>query len=159
MSANYFYCITLFVLELIGQSITFLRSLFDLNRKIDIFWKICVVRNGEKKSLTEVQSAQIVILHRKGVSERQIAARLSVSKTGVHQAITKHVSEGIFCDRKRSGRPRKTSIRDDNLIRRMVVHSPASSTKKLQVALLRKGTSDSDEHFPTFEQRIQPKIV
>ena len=94
---------------------------------------------GKKKSLTEVQRAQIVILH-EGVSKRQIAARLSISKTGVHQAITKHVSEGIFCDRKRSGRPRKTSIRDDNLIRRIVVRSPTSSTKKLQAALLRKGT-------------------
>ena len=95
---------------------------------------------GKKKSLTEIQRAQIVILHEEIVSERQIAARLSVSKTGVHQAITKHVSEGIFCDIKRSGRPRKTSIRDDNLIRRMVVRSPISSTKKLQAALLRKGT-------------------
>ena len=95
---------------------------------------------GKKKSLTKVQRAQIVILHKEGVSERQTAARLSVSKTGVHQAITKHVSEGIFCDRKRSGRPQKTSIRDDNLIRRMVVRSPTSSTKKLQAALLRKGT-------------------
>ena len=95
---------------------------------------------GKKKSLTEVQRAQIVILHKEGVSERQIPPRLSVSKTGVHQAITKHVSEGIFCDRKRSGRSRKTSIRDDNLIRWMVVRSPTSSTKKLQAALLRKGT-------------------
>ena len=55
--------------------------------------------------MTEVQRAQIVILHEEGVPERQMAARLSVSKTGVYQAITKHVSEGIFCDRKRSGRP------------------------------------------------------
>ena len=95
---------------------------------------------GKKKSLTEVQRAQIVILHEEEVSERQIAARLSVSKTGVHQAITKHVSQGMFCDRKLSGRPRKTSIRDDNFIRRMVVRSPTTSTKKLQAALLRKGT-------------------
>ena len=73
-------------------------------------------------------------------SSHEILFRLSVSKTGVNQAITKHVFEGIFCDRKRSGRPRKTSIRDDNLIRRMVVRSPTSSTKKLQAALLRKGT-------------------
>ena len=139
-SANYFYCIILFVLELIGQSITFLCSLFHLNWKIGIFSKICVVRNGQKKSLTEVQRAQIVILHKEGVSKHQIAARLNVSKTGVHQAITKHVFEGIFCDRKRSGRPRKTSIRDHNLIRWIAVRSPSSLTKKLHAALLRKGT-------------------
>ena len=50
---------------------------------------------GKKKSLTEVQRAQIVILHKEGESECQITARLSISKTGVHQVITKHVSEGI----------------------------------------------------------------
>ena len=49
-SANYFCCIILFVLELIGQSITFLCSLFHLNRKFGIFLKIRVVRNGQKKS-------------------------------------------------------------------------------------------------------------
>ena len=139
-SANYFYSIILFVLELLGQSIIFLCSLLHLNRKIGIFSKICVVRNGQKKSLPEVQRVQIVILHKEGVSESQFAARLSVSKTGVHQALTKHVSEGIFCDRKRSGRHRKTSIRDDNLIRRVVVRFPTSFTKKLQAALLRKDT-------------------
>ena len=42
---------------------------------------------GKKKSLTEVQRAQIVILHKEEVSERRIAARLNVSKTGVHQAL------------------------------------------------------------------------
>ena len=53
--------------------------------------------------MTEVQRAQIVILHKEGVFERQIAARLNVSKTGIHQAITKLVSKRIFCDRKCDG--------------------------------------------------------
>ena len=105
--------------------------------------------------MTEVQRAQIVILHKKEVSERQIAASLSFSKTRVHQAITKHVCEGIFCDRKRSGRPRKTSIRDNNLIRRMVVRSPTGSTKELQAALLRKGTRVTQM---TISQRLSRKF-
>ena len=36
---------------------------------------------SRKKSLTEVQRAQIFILHNEVVSESQIAARLNVSKT------------------------------------------------------------------------------
>ena len=114
---------------------------------------------GKKNSLTEVQRAQIVILHNEGASKHQIAVRLSVSKTEVHQAITEHVSEEIFCDRKRSGIPRKTSIRDDNQ------HSKDDSSlsnkfyKETSSHLTSKRyKSDSDDHFPTFEQRIQPKI-
>ena len=110
---------------------------------------------GKKKLLTEVQRAQIVILHKEGASEHQITAHLSVSKTGVHQAITKHVSEGIFCDKKCSGRPRKTSIRDVNLIQRMVVRSPTNSTKKLQAALLRKGMRVTQM---TISQRLSRKF-
>ena len=71
---------------------------------------------AKKKSLSEVQRAQIVILREEGVSERQIVVHLSVSKTAVHLAVTKYRAEGIFSDRKRSGRSRKTSIRDDNFI-------------------------------------------
>ena len=100
-----------------------------------------MVRNGQKKVLDRgSEGSNSYFAQRRSVRTSLQCVRLSVSKTGVHQAITEHVSEGIFCDRKRSGRPRKTSIRDDNLIRRMVVRSATSSTKKLQAALLQKDT-------------------
>jgi len=40
---------------------------------------------GRKKSLSEVQRGQIVALHNEGLSECNIAAKLKVSKTAVHQ--------------------------------------------------------------------------
>ena len=44
-----------------------------------------------------------------------------------------------FHDKKRSGRPRKTSPYDHNIIRRIAVWSPTGFGKKIRVALLLKG--------------------
>ena len=45
---------------------------------------------GKKKSLSEVQRAQIVALHGQNLSERLISAQMGCSKTAVHQAIAKY---------------------------------------------------------------------
>ena len=70
---------------------------------------------GKKTSILEEKQAEINLLSEKGYSERQISIRLGVSKTAVHQAIAKFQKYGIYTDRKRSGRPLKTSSRDDQL--------------------------------------------
>ena len=44
---------------------------------------------GKKASLSEVKHAQIVILHKEGLSERLISEKVECSKTAVHQAIVK----------------------------------------------------------------------
>ena len=44
---------------------------------------------GKKASLSEVKRAQIVILHKEGLSERLISEKVECSKTAVHQAIVK----------------------------------------------------------------------
>ena len=54
-------------------------------------------------------------------------------------------------DKKRSGRPRKTTPRDDHLIRRVAVRSPTSFCKKIRSALLLKGT---DVHRTTIGRRL-----
>ena len=53
---------------------------------------------GKKASLNEVQRAQIVILHKEGLSERLIIQKLVCSKTAVHQAIVKfkNGTAGLF---------------------------------------------------------------
>lgn len=96
---------------------------------------------GKKASLSEVKRAQIVILHNEGVSERQISKKVGCSKTAVHQAVVKFKSCASYADKKKSGRPRKTTPRDDNLIRRTVVRSPTSSANKIRSLLLLKGTT------------------
>ena len=87
---------------------------------------------GKKKkaSLSEVKHAQIVILHKEGQSECLISENVECSKTAVHQAIVKFKICGSYVDTKRSGRPRKTTPRDDHLIQRVAVRSPTSSCNK-----------------------------
>ena len=94
---------------------------------------------GKKKSLTEVQRAQIVVLHGQNLSERQISAQMGYSKTAVHQAIAKYQQNGSYTDKKRTGRPRVTTARADNVMRRIVVRSPTGSMKKIRAELLRRG--------------------
>jgi len=95
---------------------------------------------GKNASLKDVQRAQIVTLHQEGYSERKISLQLSFSKTAVHNAISKFENSGSFSDKKRSGRPRKTSARDDNCMRRIIMKSPTSSCRKVRSRLLNKGT-------------------
>ena len=106
---------------------------------------------GRKTALSEVERAQIVILHKEGLSEREIIKRISRSKTAVHQAIMRFKNFGSYKDKKRSGRPSKTTPRDDHLIRRIVLKSPTASCKKIRSALLQKGTSI---HRTTVSRRL-----
>ena len=86
---------------------------------------------GKETSILAEKRAQINLLSEEGYSERQISIRLGVSKTAVHQAKAKFQNCGIYTDRKRSGRPLKTSSRDDHIIKQIAVRSPLSSSKKI----------------------------
>ena len=94
---------------------------------------------GRKKSLSEVQRAQIVTLRGQNLSERQISVQMGCSKTAVHQAIAKYQQDGSYTDKKRTGRPRVTTAREDNVMKKIVVRSPTSSMKKIRAELLRRG--------------------
>ena len=96
---------------------------------------------GRKKSLSEVQGGQIVALHEEGLSECEIAAKLKVSKTAVHQSIKKFKQYGSYKDLHRSKRPRKTTIRDDHLIKEIVTRSPLSSINKVRAAFFERGVT------------------
>ena len=78
---------------------------------------------GKKCSLTEVERGQIVAFHKEGYTERQIGAKLGFSKTAVHQALVKFSRSGSYSDAKRSGRPRKATLRADIFIERQVTKS------------------------------------
>ena len=70
---------------------------------------------GKKTSILAEKQAQINLLSEEEYSERQISIRLGVSKTTVHQAVAKFQKYRIYTDRKRRGRPLKTSCRDDHI--------------------------------------------
>ena len=94
---------------------------------------------GKRNSLSEVQRAQIVALNSQNLSKRQISAQMWCSKTAVHKAIAKYQQDGSYTDKKRTGRPRVTTAREDNVMRRIVVRSPTISIKKIRAELLRRG--------------------
>ena len=100
-------------------------------------------RMGKKRSLSEAQRAQILILRQPGYTERTISERLAVSKTAAHDAVVKFKNCGSYSDCKRSGRPRKTTRRDDILIKRCVVKSSSCSGKKIRAELGETGSKIS----------------
>ena len=94
---------------------------------------------GKKKSLSEVQRVQMVTLHGQNLSKRQIMSpQIGCSKTRVNQSIYKYQNEGSYTDRKKTGRPR-TTAREENLTKRIVMRSATSLMKKIGAELLRKG--------------------
>ena len=83
--------------------------LFILVFPIFLFCKK-IIKNSHH---TEVERAQIVALHKNGLSQRQIYKKLSISKPSIKRAITKFKNKGIYGNRKKSGKHRKTTSRDD----------------------------------------------
>ena len=84
---------------------------------------------GKNCSLSEVQQCQIVVLHKKGHTERQIGEGFGCSKTAVYQAIVKFKELGTYADAKQSGCSCETTLITDILIKRKVMNSPCSAKK------------------------------
>ena len=55
----------------------------------------------------------------------------------------KQQNEGIFSDKKRSGRPKVTSSGEDRLMHKVVSHSSMSSSKTIEARLKDPGTEVS----------------
>ena len=87
---------------------------------------------------TKVERAQIVVLHKNGISQRQINKELSIGKSSIQKAIAKFKTAGIYGNRKKSGRPRKTTSREDTSMKVAVAWSPTSSCKKIRSTLFLK---------------------
>ncbi|XP_065673968.1 uncharacterized protein LOC136090919 [Hydra vulgaris] len=70
------------------------------------------------RELSFEQKVRIVLLD-EGVSERKIAVRMKVSKTGVHKTIKRFKETGQYCDLPRPGQPRKIDEHGDCRITRL----------------------------------------
>lgn len=71
---------------------------------------------GKAREISSEIRAVIVALHNEGKTERLIASQLKLSKTCVHNAITRNKATGSNQTRSRSGRPKCTTQSEDNLI-------------------------------------------
>ena len=90
-------------------------------------------------------------LYKKGYSERSISEQIKRNKNAVHNAVVKFKKTGNYSDAKGSGRPRKSTLRDDYIIRRTAIRSPMSSASKILSVLLAKGANISRR---TISQRL-----
>ena len=96
-----------------------------------------------KLSPSDVQRAQIEALYNEGYSERLISEQIKRSKNAVHNAVVKFKKTETYSDAKRSSCPRKSTSRNDHIIRRTAVRSPMSSSSKIRSVLLAKGVDIS----------------
>ena len=68
---------------------------------------------GKKGILSETKKVEIIILHKEPFFQRKICKKTYCSKMAIHQAIARFQNFGLYHDKKRSGRARKTSSCDD----------------------------------------------
>ena len=71
------------------------------------------------RELSFEQRVRIVLLDEEGVSERKIAKRMKISKTGVHYTIKRFKETGQYCGLPRPGQPRKIDEHGDHRITRL----------------------------------------
>ena len=88
---------------------------------------------GRVKDITPKKTVVIVSYSKDGLSCRDIARKLGVSKSAVAYVIKRQNESGSFARRKGSGRLRKTSRRDDNAIRRSVIVNPLVTSPEIKL--------------------------
>ena len=92
---------------------------------------------GKNPYLTEVKRAQIATVHRNRSSQHQISKQQGFSKSSVQRAIEKFNRERIYGSRNKSTSSSKSTPRDENGVKHIVVQSRMISCKKIRVQLLR----------------------
>ena len=82
---------------------------------------------GRKRDISTYQKGQVNAVKVEGYAQREIAGRLHISKWAVQNALRLGDSSG----RKNCGPKRKTTIREDRLIKTLVVRSPHASSARV----------------------------
>ena len=71
------------------------------------------------RNLSTEERVKVTVLHEEGYSSRQIANKLKCNQSTVIRLIKKKQITDQVVDKARSGRPRKSSSRDDRVLRRL----------------------------------------
>ena len=87
------------------------------------------------KELTSEKRAQIQILRQHGMKVKDIATSVGVTHSCVVKTLQRISETDGYLSRRRSGRPRCTSTRDDRLIRRFVVANPFSTASEVSAEI------------------------
>lgn len=79
--------------------------------------------------------AQILILREEGYSQRQIGTKMNVSRGAVRRSIQRYDLDKSFKSKKRSGRPKVTTVQTDRLIHRLSCARPFAPTSEIRSQL------------------------
>lgn len=90
---------------------------------------------GKLKDVTPKKASVVVAYFKDGLSCRTIAKKLNVGKSSVSRIIKRYQQLGSCSRRVGSGRLRKTSKRDDKLIKRAVVKDPFITSAEIAASL------------------------
>jgi transposase len=110
---------------------------------------------GKKKQVSSEVAAQIQILYENDNRVTDIAAVTKVSKSSVSKIISRYEETGSFSPRARSGRPRITTPRTDNKIKRMVQSNPMISSSEIRANLSKEVKTPSSR---TIRHRLQKEL-
>lgn len=84
---------------------------------------------------TPEKAAQAVALLEAGVTQRQVARRLQISRSSVQRAYRRYLETGAFNHRPGMGRPRATSAADDRFIQLTVLRNRRLNAVQVQQSL------------------------
>lgn len=88
-------------------------------------------RRSKTSQLTERERLRVVQLKAGGDSHRTIAQKVGCSNSTVSALIRKVNEEGTIRDKERTGRPRKTTMKDDRYIALLAKQDPCQTSKQI----------------------------
>lgn len=105
---------------------------------------------GKKADISTVKVGQMIVLRDQGLTERAIAAKLSVSQASVHKCIARHAATGQYSAKKRSKRPRVTTKQTDSMIHRLAKSTPTITAAAIASQL----PPDNPPSIRTIQRRL-----
>ena len=99
------------------------------------FFHVTLITNtnnmSSKQQIAKENRITIVALAKEGYSYRKIAQKLKISKYGVTSTWSQYRETASFSDRRRSGRPRKTSKSEDQYIKLTCLRDRCKSSRQI----------------------------
>lgn len=88
------------------------------------------------RELTHAERGQIVLLHSQNMTLAAIARKIKCSRCAIRTTITRYRETGMFTNKRRSGRKRSTTARQDRLLQRISLGDRQKTSKDLSSELL-----------------------
>ena len=87
---------------------------------------------ASKKRVSHDDRVKMVVLPDEGYSLQEIASKLKCNRSTVYRTLAKQRACGTVDDRKRSGRPRISTPRDDRALQRICLHNRRFTSSHLK---------------------------